>query len=309
MSGDTSPHVVLDNRGIIQILSNGTIVRSDPAVLGRRSASRTSQARAMGGRRVRHGARPQAARVQDSRRRREAAARLPSGCLRLPSELPAVVLSADYRLAPEHGLPAAIDDGAAALSWHRGQALLGAGAHPCLAKSADFTKVFLAGESSGANMAHHVSVRHGSGQLALDPPQLVSGYVLRRRTCAATEAEPPAGGWFTLEASDKMWRLSLPAGANRDHPAANPFGPDSPSLEPVAFAPLLVVSARRDILHDRVLRYAAKLKKLGQSVELEVFEEAQHAFFSREPWGEAANELIRAAKLFLQKNSGAAERN
>ncbi|TVU21771.1 hypothetical protein EJB05_31430, partial [Eragrostis curvula] len=332
MSGDTAPHVVEDYRGIIQILSDGTIVRSDPAVLG--SPESFPDVPGVQWEDVvyatEHGGKLRVYRPAAS----AAAEKLPvivyfhsggfclgtfeqpnfhSGCLRLASELPAVVLAADYRLAPEHRLPAAIDDGAAALSWLRGQAMLGAGAHPFLAESADFTKVFVAGESSGANIAHHIAVRHGSGQLALDP-LCISGHVLVtpffggvERT--ATEAEPPAGGWFTLEASDKMWRLSLPAEATRDHPAANPFGSDSPNLEPVAFPPVLVVSARRDILHDRVLHYAVSLKEMGKPVELEVFEEAQHAFFSREPWGEAANELIRAVKHFVHRNSGGAEPN
>ncbi|TVU21772.1 hypothetical protein EJB05_31431, partial [Eragrostis curvula] len=261
MSGDTAPHVVEDYRGIIQILSHGTIIRSDPAVLG--SPESFPDVPGVQWEDVvyatEHGGKLRVYRPAAS----AAAEKLPvivyfhsggfclgtfeqpnfhSGCLRLASELPAVVLAADYRLAPEHRLPAALDDGAAALSWLRGQALHGAGAHLWLAESADFTKVFVAGESSGANIAHHVAVRHGSGQLALDP-LLVSGHVLvtpffggAERT--ATEAEPPAGGWFTLEASDKMWRLSLPAGATRDYPVANPFGPDSPSLEPVAFPPV-----------------------------------------------------------------------
>jgi acetyl esterase/lipase len=44
-------------------------------------------------------------------------------CLCVATELPAVVLSADYRLAPKHRLPEAIDDSAAALScWLRGPA-------------------------------------------------------------------------------------------------------------------------------------------------------------------------------------------
>ncbi|RLM91224.1 hypothetical protein C2845_PM08G04980 [Panicum miliaceum] len=283
--GDTAPRVVEDYRGVIQILSDGTIVRSDPADL--RPPERFPDVPGVQWEDVVY----DAAHGLKLRVYRSAAAgdagKLPvlvyfhsggfclgtfeqpnfhTGCLRLASELPAVVLSADYRLGPEHRLPAAIDDAAAALSWLRGQAALGAGPpHPWLAESADFTKVYVAGESSGANMSHHVAVRRGSGQLSLDPLH-VAGHVLltpffggAERTAA--EAEPPAGAPFTPEMSDTLWRLSLPAGATRDHPAANPFGPDSPCLEPVAFPPVLVVSAGRDILHERALRYAARLER------------------------------------------------
>ncbi|KAE8779278.1 putative esterase [Hordeum vulgare] len=54
-------------------------------------------------------------------------------CLRLAGEIPAVVLSADYHLAPEHRLPAALNDAATFLSWVRGES-----ADPWLADSADF---------------------------------------------------------------------------------------------------------------------------------------------------------------------------
>ena len=56
---------------------------------------------------------------------------------------------------------------------------------------------------------------------------------------------------------DQAWRLALPVGATRDHPAANPFGPDSVPLDDVAFPLLLVVDP--DVLHDRIQDYAARL--------------------------------------------------
>ncbi|XP_066320133.1 carboxylesterase 15-like [Miscanthus floridulus] len=59
-------------------------------------------------------------------------------CLRLASELPAVVLSFDHRLAPEHRLPAAHEDGVRAMSWLHFTA-----ADPWLADVADFASVFV----------------------------------------------------------------------------------------------------------------------------------------------------------------------
>ena len=236
-------------------------------------------------------------------------------CLRLAADAGAVVLSAGYRLAPEHRLPAAFDDGASCMRWLRDQSVNAAEADAWLTEAADFGRVFVTGDSAGGTIAHHLAVRAGSaaaepGGTTTADPVTVLGYVLMmpffggvRRT--PSEAECPAEAFPNLDLVDRFWRLSLPAGATRDHPAANPFGPDSPGLEPVAFPPVLVVSAGRDILHERALRYAARLKGMGKPVELAVLEGQEHAFFSRQPWGEAASELIRVVKSFVHKGAGA----
>jgi len=224
-----------------------------------------------------------------------------SCCQRFAAELPAVVLSVQYRLAPEHRLPAAVEDAATFFSWLRAQATLGAGAEPWLAESADFSRTFVSGVSAGVNLAHHVVVRLAARQLAADPVR-VAGYVLLsaffgsvERT--ATEAESPASVSLTA-AVDKLWRMALPVGASRDHPLANPFGPDSPSLEPLPLPPALVVAPGLDTLRGHMRCYAARVKEMGKAVELAEFKGDQHGF-SVLRWGEANDELIRTLKRFV----------
>ena len=219
------------------------------------------------------------------------------------AELPAVVLSVQYRLAPEHRLPAAIEDGAAFLSWLRDQAELGVGADPWLAETADFGRTFISGASAGANLAHHVTVQAASAQRDVHPVR-VAGYVLisaffggAERT--ATEADPPADVSLTVEGFDMFWRMSLPVGASRDHPVANPFGPESPSLASVDLPPVLVVAPESDVLRDRVMGYAARLREMGKAVEVAGFAGEQHGFSVLRPFGEAANELMRVLKRFV----------
>ncbi|KAL6627411.1 hypothetical protein ACP70R_031137 [Stipagrostis hirtigluma subsp. patula] len=320
MSGDTAPHVVEDCLGVLQLLSDGSVVRynaevlrpaSFPDVLGVQWKDVVYD--------TTHGLKLRMYTPSVEAKKLPVLVYFHGGgfclgafeqhnihacCLRLAAELSAVVLSADYRLAPEHRLPAAIDDGVAVLSWLRGQALLPAGAEPWLVESADFTRVFVFGESAGANMVHHVAVQFGQDQRPGLAPVRIAGCILltaffggAERTAA--ESEPPAGVFLTIEMSDQFWRLSLPAGATRDHPAANPFGPDSPSLEPVTLPPVLVVAAGRDLLRDRVLGYAERLKAMGKAVELADFQEEEHGFFVLRPWGDAASELIRVMRRFV----------
>ncbi|KAL6636783.1 hypothetical protein ACP70R_024355 [Stipagrostis hirtigluma subsp. patula] len=222
-------------------------------------------------------------------------------CLRLAGELPAVVLSAGYRLAPENRLPAAHDDARTFVSWIRTQAAMDS--DPWLANWADFGRVFVTGDSSGGNMAHHIAVALGSGLLNISPAH-VTGYVLFwpffagvERT--ASETEYPPGPFVTLPVYDQFCRMSLPVGATRDHPALNPFGPDSPALEAVALPPVLVVGGEHDLLRDRIVDYVSRLKAMGKPVELVEFEGQHHGFFVVEPWGDAGDELIRVVRRFV----------
>ena len=143
------------------------------------------------------------------------------GALRLATELPALVLSADYRLAPEHRLPAALDDAESVFSWLRAQATssstAAAGADPWLAESADFARVFVTGDSAGGNISHHVAVHHGAGSgggLALAPLRLAGCVMLwpyfGGEEPTPSEAACPADQVMGPALFDQMWRLALP---------------------------------------------------------------------------------------------------
>ncbi|KAL6647014.1 hypothetical protein ACP70R_014451 [Stipagrostis hirtigluma subsp. patula] len=231
-------------------------------------------------------------------------------CLRLAAEAGAVVLSAGYRLAPEHRLPAAVDDGAGFLRWLREQAVNAAAADGWLAEAADFGRVFVTGDSAGGTIAHHLAVRGGSAAAVKLDPVKIRGYVLLMPffggACRTpSEAGCPAEVFLNLELFDRFWRLSLPAGATRDHPAANPYGPDSPALDTVDFRPVLAVAGGLDMMRDRVVDYAERLAAMGKPVELAEFAGEPHGFYMLDPGSEATGELIRLVGRFV--NSCVAE--
>ncbi|CAL5091303.1 unnamed protein product [Urochloa decumbens] len=218
-------------------------------------------------------------------------------CLRLAADLGALVVAPDYRLAPEHRLPAALDDGAAALLW------VASAADPWVAESADLTRVFVSGDSAGGTIAHHLAVRFGSAAGAA----AVRGYVQLMPFFGGTErtrseAECPDDAFLNRDLNDRYWRLSLPEGATADHPVANPFGAGAPPLEGVDFAPTLVVVGGRDILHDRAVEYAARLRAMGKPVEVRDFEGQQHGFFTIDPWSDASAQLMRVIKRFVDSD-------
>ncbi|GJN23075.1 hypothetical protein PR202_gb10692 [Eleusine coracana subsp. coracana] len=338
-TGDGAPaHVVEDLAGLVQLLSDGTVIRSDANALPPPSSSSPATLSVQWKDVVydpTHNLKLRIYKPTPSAAENDAAdgdvtkkkqRKLPvlvffhgggfcvgsfdlpnvhACCLRLAAELPALVLSADYRLAPEHRLPAALDDARTLLSWIQAQAQAQpTTTDPWLAETADFRNVFVAGESAGGNIAHHVAVAVGSGH----QQHRVAGCALlwpffagEERT--ASEAEYPPGPFLTLPVYDQFCRLALPVGATRDHPALNPFGPHSPALDAVALPPTLVVAAERDLLRDRDVDYVARLREMGKHVELVEFQGQHHGFFVVEPSGEAGTELVRVVRRFVYGNT------
>ncbi|XP_030521274.2 probable carboxylesterase 15 [Rhodamnia argentea] len=226
-------------------------------------------------------------------------------CFKLASELHAVVVSPDYRLAPENRLPAAIEDGYAAVKWLQAQALEMSDAW--LADVADFGRVFISGDSAGGNIAHNLAARLRAGAPEL-APVLVRGYVLLAPFFGGTvwsksEAEGPKDAFLNLELIDRFWRLSIPTGDTTDHPLVNPFGPSSLDLEPLDLDPILVVVGGADLLKDRAEEYATKLKAWGKKVEYVEFQGLQHGFFTIDPNSGDSKRLMLIIKRFIADNS------
>lgn len=97
----------------------------------------------------------------------------------------------------------------------------------------------------------------------------------------------------------RFWRLSIPEGGTKDHPLANPFGPESPSLEPLKLDPILVVVGENELLKDRAKEYATKLKEMKKNIRYVEFEGKEHGFFTNDPYSEAGNAVLQLIKRFI----------
>ncbi|KAI4369147.1 hypothetical protein MLD38_017630 [Melastoma candidum] len=228
-------------------------------------------------------------------------------CTRLASGLGAVVVSPDYRLAPEHRLPDAIDDVYESLVWMRDLA----GAEDRCRDAAewldgcgvDFGSVFVLGDSSGGNIAHHLAVRMGNKLREVGPVR-IRGYVLLGPffggVVRTKSEEGPPEAMLNLDILDSFWRLSLPPGETRDHPLANPFGLASLEFESLSLGPFLVIAAGNELLKDRAEEYVWRMKEMGKDVEYVVYEGKEHGFFTNEPYSEIGDRVVQAVEKFLR---------
>ncbi|TVU04626.1 hypothetical protein EJB05_47751, partial [Eragrostis curvula] len=215
-------------------------------------------------------------------------------CDTMSAAVPALVASLEYRLAPEHRLPAAYEDAEAAVAWLRGAAP----ADPWVAAHGDLSRCFVMGSSSGGNMAFFAGVRTPKNCAADD---LVRGLLLHQPYLGGVERTPSEAnseddGMLPLEANDKLWRLALPEGADRDHEFCNPA--KSLAHDAVAGLPrCLVTGNAADPLVDRQREFIGWLRDRGVDVVDKTDSPGYHAVELFVP--DKAQELCAAVRDFV----------
>jgi acetyl esterase len=171
-------------------------------------------------------------------------------CRRLVNLTGAVVVSLDYRLAPEYPYPAALDDCLDALDWVRENAD---------ALGGDAGRVSVAGTSAGGNLAAGLALLVRDRGLPPLAAQLLLYPVLAARMDTASYAAFGAG--YYLEARQMRWYWRQYAGA--DLADVPPYAAPAEAAELGALAPAVVVSAEFDPLRDEAELYAARLAAAG----------------------------------------------
>ncbi|KAJ8771524.1 hypothetical protein K2173_026701 [Erythroxylum novogranatense] len=186
-------------------------------------------------------------------------------CFKMASELNAIVVSFEYRNAPEHRLPAAYDDGVEVLHWVK------AGNDEWLREYADYNKCFLMGSSAGGNLAYNVGLRAAVDDL---DPLKIRGLILYQPFFggverSASEIRLVNNPVIPLMATDLLWELALPIGVDRDHEYSNPtVGGGSALLEEIRKLgwKVIVAGGDGDPLIDRQRELAKLMKEKGVQV-------------------------------------------
>lgn len=196
-----------------------------------------------------------------------------------------VVVSVDYRLAPEHKFPAAIEDAYAATCWvvNNASGIQG-----------DSARIAVGGDSSGGNIAAAVALMaRDRGEPSLIYQLLVCP-VTNHDFNTLSYQENGDGYLLTKNSMVWFWKQYLKDENDGRHPYASPLQAQDLSGLP----PALVITAEYDPLRDEGEAYAARLQKAGVSVVIKRYEGMIHGFFEM-----AA--LLDTSRLAIEETSQA----
>lgn len=202
-----------------------------------------------------------------------------AACRHLCVEAECIVVSIDYRLAPEHRFPAAVDDAWAATRWISDHAA---------ALGGDPTRLAVGGDSAGGNLAAVVC------QLAKaeGAPGIVFQLLIYPGTdlSLSLPSHKKFGEGYLLTSNLIDWFMDhyFAPGSDRTDPRASPlFAEDCAGLPPA-----LILSAGYDPLQDEDRAYVEKLGAAGVPVLYSHYEGMLHGFITMPGFLDKAREAL-----------------
>ncbi|KQX18697.1 MULTISPECIES: alpha/beta hydrolase [unclassified Sphingomonas] len=209
-------------------------------------------------------------------------------CRRIAALVECAVISVDYRLAPEHVFPAAVDDAVAAV-----EAVLARAGELGI----DPGRIVVGGDSAGGSLAAVAAQAAAKAGLALAGQLLI---------CPSTDlASPPRPGGsrerlatgYLLTDPEICWYADqyLPAGVDRTDPRASPLLGELAGL-----APAIVATAGYDPISDDGVLYAEALERAGTAVEHLHFPSLVHGFNLLDAVSAEADRAVRAVAEALR---------
>jgi acetyl esterase len=209
-------------------------------------------------------------------------------CRAIAKESGAVVIAVDYRLAPEHKFPAAVDDSYAATVWVAANAeRLGI----------DARRIAVGGDSAGGNLATVVAMRCRDARGPALAAQVLIYPVADVSTFETGSHRELGEGYFLTRAAMEWFTGHYLASADhKRHPEASPLlAPNLRSLPPA-----LVITAEFDPLRDEGEAYGKRLQDAGVPVTISRYPGMIHGFVSMQGVVSGGRQAIQEAAKFTQ---------
>jgi acetyl esterase/lipase len=188
-------------------------------------------------------------------------------CRALANHAGCLVVSVDYRLAPEHRFPAAPEDCYAATKW--------VAAHAREIK-ADPARIAVGGDSAGGNLSAAVALMaRDRGGPELCYQVIIYGETDYPEPGPASYETYATGYDLTRKYMIWLWEQYLARPADRAHPYASPLR----AADLSGLAPALIITAEYDPVRDEAEHYARRLREAGIPVRLSRYNGMIHSFF------------------------------
>ncbi|GLC89164.1 alpha/beta hydrolase [Lysinibacillus piscis] len=213
-----------------------------------------------------------------------------AGCQLLAQQAQAIVVSVDYRLAPEHPFPTPLHDAYDSLLWvyeHIQQ--FGGNRH----------QLTVAGDSAGGNLATVVAYLATSNNGPAIQAQILI-YPVTNLDFTTTSYQK-YGEHYGLDTLGMQWFAAhYTEEKNYLHPLVSPLQIDQLQAMPKT----LLIAAQADVLYDEGLAYAEKLATAGVTVQHLTMPGLIHSYFSKTAFFEQdTRETVQKMASFLQMNS------
>nr|GMD08726.1 2-hydroxyisoflavanone dehydratase-like [Ipomoea batatas] len=225
----------------------------------------------------------------------------------LAAEANVLIVSVDFRLAPEHPLPAAYDDGWTALKWAASHAAGDgvSGGEEWLNEYVDFDGgVFLGGDSVGANISHHLALRVGStDDKSVDGVKINGLFFNCPLFWGEDRLSNDLGTQFIAPFVETVWKIALPEATGLDDPRINPS--KDPELGKLGCKKVLIYVPEKDALKHRGWHYKEALVSSGWQGEAEVVEVKgeNHNFSLNNPTSDNAMAMLKKLATFFHDSN------
>jgi acetyl esterase/lipase len=214
-------------------------------------------------------------------------------CQRFVEQVGCVIVSVDWRLAPENPFPAGVEDCYAALKWMVASAA---------ELNIDSERIAVAGNSAGGGVTAAIALLardRGGPKLAFQMP--LYGCLDDRHITPSSQVITDPRVW-NRDISLKAWKLYLGTEQNNE---ISPYAAPTRAKDLSGLPPAYICIGEADLMRDENIEYAMRLMQAGVSTELHIYPGAFHGFDVMVPSAavsqRAVSEYIDALKRGLKR--------